>query len=81
MMRDCFYVKNVILKRLYQVDRDLIQVKQMKIGERNDRGMLVSDFVKWEGLWDIWRDISKYARLSSITLVEIINNMNFSLLD
>ncbi|MGQ7230532.1 hypothetical protein [Bacillus cereus group sp. Bce029] len=49
--------------------------------EPNDRGMLVSDFVKWEGQWDIWRDIREYARLSGITLEEIIDNMNFSLLD
>lgn len=49
--------------------------------ELNDRGTAVSDFVKPEGFWDIWRDIRKYTILTSITLEEIIDNMNFSLLD
>ncbi|KAB2397326.1 hypothetical protein [Bacillus cereus] len=49
--------------------------------ELNDRGTVISDFVKPEGFWDIWRDIRKYANLTSITLEEIIVSMNFSLLD
>lgn len=47
----------------------------------NDRGLLISYFVQWDGLWDIWRDIREYTRLSGVTLEEIIDNMNFSLLD
>lgn len=49
--------------------------------EYNERGMLISYFVQWDGLWDIWRDIREYTRLSGATLEEIIDNMNFSLLD
>lgn len=49
--------------------------------EDNERGMLISDFVQWEGQWDIWRDIREYASRSGITLEELIDNMNFSLLD
>ncbi|PFU61987.1 helix-turn-helix domain-containing protein [Bacillus thuringiensis] len=49
--------------------------------ERNDRGTVISNFAKPDGFWDIWRDIRKYTNLTSITLEEIIVNMNFSLLD
>lgn len=49
--------------------------------ELSDRNTAISDFVKPEGFWDIWRDIRKYTNLTSVTLEEIIDNMNFSLLD
>ncbi|ALC87393.1 hypothetical protein AM499_17410 [Bacillus sp. FJAT-22090] len=38
-------------------------------------------YLKQKDLWDIWSEIKNYSEKSSITLEEIINNMNFSLLD
>ncbi|ENQ3079543.1 hypothetical protein [Bacillus multifaciens] len=66
--------------RIAEHARTLIKYDLITEPYEDDYGIPVAEFAQYN-LWDMWAQIKSYSDISGITLVELIDEMNFSLLD